>query len=284
MCFLSYRCLILKLSPNKRVAPSSAMSLHTDNRGCFERPRTPPSPTSIYTSIYTSRVASPVSGTTSHERSGGPHDGLTADNIDDLFEALLDKLDSGYLHRQNLKRQLQEAEDTIAAANWDMFLLEHQRRNQQNPLGITGARSPPHPNVHPLSPRRPGTQPSQPPARHAHLAAKRDAALLRRQGLWEEVKTATAGVEDQMVIFWRLLRERERLRGGVGGVVERARRLLIPASLDELEGVRGLLDELLPRGLTIGSPGRGRPAPTPSRFLTPPPRSRRVAPGLQTWI
>lgn len=251
------------------------MSAHSDNQGRFERPPTPPSPSSI----YTSRVASPVSSIASHERSGGPHDALTPNNVDDLFEALLDRLNSGYLHRQSLKQQLQETEDAIVAANWDLFLLEHQSRQPQIPLSTADSPSspppPPPPRFRPPSPHRRRKQLGNQPSQLSFLTAARDVALSRRQRLWEEIKAATAGVEGQMGLFWRLLRERERSRGGRaagddGDVVGRVRRLLIPASLDELEGVRRVLDELLPRGLAIGSPRGGRP--------------KKVAPGLQTWI
>jgi len=251
------------------------MCAHTDNQGRFERPPTPPSPSSI----YTSRVASPVSSIASPEPSGGPHDALTPDKVDDLFEALLDTLNSGYLHRQSLKQQLQETEDAIVAANWHLFLLGHQSRPQQIPLSTADGPSspppPPPPRFHPPSPHHTRTQLANQPSQLSCLAAARDAALSRRQRLWEEIKAATAGVEAQMSLFWRLLPERERSSGGgraAAGddVVKRVRRLLIPASLDELEDVRAVLDELLPRGLAIGSPRGGRP--------------KKVAPGLQTWI
>ena len=160
------------------------MCAHTDNQGRFERPPTPPSPSSI----YTSRVASPVSSIASPEPSGGPHDALTPDKVDDLFEALLDTLNSGYLHRQSLKQQLQETEDAIVAANWDLFLLGHQSRPQQTPLSTADAPSspppppppPPRPRFHPQVPttheRSSRTSPRSSPASPRHATRRYPAA------------------------------------------------------------------------------------------------------------
>lgn len=267
-------------------------SPRTTRPGRPERPQTPPSPSS---SVYTSRVVSAASSNASQGGYGGegPHDGLTPDNIDSIFDALLDKLNSGYTHRQNLKQRLQEAEDELSIANWDLFLLDQQPHDDSATHRASSSTSP-----GPLSQRR-----SRVERRKLSRLTARDAALSRHRELWEEAKAATASVEEHMGIFWRLLRERARIRGEAA-LAQSQRGSDIDERARPLDGIDELLAELVPRGQDSSARGSGSrrqgTAPvSPSRILTPPPglqgsrdwsrgvnimSSPAIAHGVQTWI
>lgn len=276
------------------------MSLHTSSQGWFENPRTPPSPSSQYSSRVVSTSPSVTATTPApasrEEDVGGPHhpyhpldddddDGphLPPATIDPILDTLLVRLHAAHLRRQATTHALHEAEQAAQDATWRLLLLDHRHRH--------------HP---------PGRARGRLEYRLALARAGRDgAAARRRRELGAELGSATAEVEDDLGVLWRVLRERApRMRGeergggggggsgrwdgdadvdadadagggggGGGSVVEQVRRLLGRASAGELEEVRALLLDrqlLAPAALSVRSPAAG--------VLTPPPRSHSAVP------
>ncbi|KAK1767693.1 hypothetical protein QBC33DRAFT_558529 [Phialemonium atrogriseum] len=272
------------------------MSLHTGSQGWFEHPRTPPSPSSQYSSRVVSTSPS-VTATTpapaSREEDAGathhPHPPLDDDDddgphlppatIDPILDTLLARLHAAHLRRQATKHALHEAEQAAEEATWRLLLLDHRHRH--------------HP---------PGRARGRLEYRLALARAGRDGATARRRReLGAKLGAATAEVEDDLGVLWRVLRERARRMkgeergggsggsgrwdgdadvdadadaggGGGGSVVEQVRRLLGRASAGELEEARALLDRQLlgPAALSVRSPAAG--------VLTPPPRSHSAVP------